>query len=1305
MKILSKSLIVFLSTIFINPMIGQFYKDLAEEGRLTFDEIVEQAEAHFELNGKGKGTGYRPFKRWEYFSKRSLDANGIIISNAESLKRFNTVKSQLPRNKTIGEPWIEMGPLSATNTSTWSSHIGRVSALAVDPNDANHMVIGSPGGGIWSTLDNGNAWTPLFDQGVNLSVWSMAISHTNNQHYFAGVSGNGVMRSLDGGVTWNNSAGIGGTITVILMDPVSSDTLLAMRNNGIIYRSVNGGANWVTTDAADVVTGNLYDMEFKPGNSNIVFVSGSNGVFKSEDKGVTFEVIPGPWDGLPSNYDNQPKMMAVTPDDPDYIYVLGSNSGGFGAVYLSTNGGNTWTTQFTEYCDCSANNDCPTLNIMGYNQGSCGGQAPRDMDIVVSDTDKTEVHVAGVETWKSTDSGVTFTQSTDWVVSNTSLPFIHADVDLMQYIDGTIYFGTDGGLFVSNDELATVEDKTTGLGIRQFYRIGVSKTDLDRVSGGSQDNGTGILNDMVWYDFVGADGMETFIDKNNADIVYASIQFGGLYKSTNGGQTLAGITNPPGSGDWVAPLEQDPTASNTLYQGRQQVHKSTDGGASWSAISAFPTPPAGSNRMQEITVAPSNNNIIYAAFQRILYRTTDGGTNWIDVSPNTSFTNVNYVSVHPTNSNKILVALSGGNTRLVESIDGGATWNDISTGLPNIATQCAIYENGPTGTEGIYVATNPGVWYKDNNMTTWDVLDIGLPNVNVTELQIEHAQLYACTYGRGLWKTDLIDDFDCDLVSIVDLGDQSCDQAGGTYQRDIEVRYSNPPVDGLLTVNGVDFPITGSPQLITLTLPLDGASVNATASFTSETTCSITESNLFVNPSICPCLLLFDNTQLISCDDNGTTDPVDDTFTISIDPVGDYTSSTYSVSGDLVANNIPYGTPYVFDNGGSGFPVGGGEYSMAIMDDVDPNCMLASVSFLAPDNCSSNYFCQDAFIIDSNGTYTASGPNQGGGGSQTGRDANWFVFYPPTNGLLTVRSCLEGVDTRVFLHENGCSNLNTILVVDDNCEQTAGGNNYASEIVDFCLDQNTEYYIEWDDRWSESGFDFEFTFVSPVFYADMDGDGFGDPNVSINACSMMNGYVTDNTDCDDSDPNNYPGNTEICGDGADNNCDGMIDEGCTNEPCDGEFLIINVISQNTYRAEVSIESDATLSNGQDILYTAQDNIELNSGFEVPTGAVFEAIIDYCIPGSIANIVIDQPQNNLSILLNDLVTKINNTFSKTNSLSVEIADVKTSEVISNVNLKNIESVLLSRISKLEQGIYFINISDDYNDVKQKLLIVE
>ena len=68
--------------------------------------------------------------------------------------------------------------------------------------------------------------------------------------------------------------------------------------------------------------------------------------------------------------------------------------------------------------------------------------------------------------------------------------------------------------------------------------------------------------------------------------------------------------------------------------------------------------------------------------------------------------------------------------------------------------------------------------------------------------------------------------------------------------------------------------------------------------------------------------------------------------------------------------------------------------------------------------------------------------------------------------------------------------------------------------------------------------------LTQSWYADSDGDSYGDINVSVVDCAQPSGYVTDNTDCDDSEATVNPGETEVC-DGLDNDCDTLIDEGLT----------------------------------------------------------------------------------------------------------------------------------------------------------------
>lgn len=66
-----------------------------------------------------------------------------------------------------------------------------------------------------------------------------------------------------------------------------------------------------------------------------------------------------------------------------------------------------------------------------------------------------------------------------------------------------------------------------------------------------------------------------------------------------------------------------------------------------------------------------------------------------------------------------------------------------------------------------------------------------------------------------------------------------------------------------------------------------------------------------------------------------------------------------------------------------------------------------------------------------------------------------------------------------------------------------------------------------------------------TYYADLDGDGYGWASSTYEWCGLTDGFVLDNTDCNDENASSSPSLNEICGDEIDNNCDGEIDEDCT----------------------------------------------------------------------------------------------------------------------------------------------------------------
>ena len=181
-----------------------------------------------------------------------------------------------------------------------------------------------------------------------------------------------------------------------------------------------------------------------------------------------------------------------------------------------------------------------------------------------------------------------------------------------------LFVGSDGGIFKADDPTSVNSDYymdlTPGLGIRQFYRIGISQTDPVIVTGGSQDNGSSVLRaDGNWYDWWGADGMEGFVDKNNSQILYGTSQFGSFVKSIDGGDDVINVAQPDGKGgqnnwNWVVPFEQDPIVQNTIYCAFDQVYKSIDSGVNWTAISQnF------GDDIDELKIAPTDSNKMYLA--------------------------------------------------------------------------------------------------------------------------------------------------------------------------------------------------------------------------------------------------------------------------------------------------------------------------------------------------------------------------------------------------------------------------------------------------------------------------------------------------------------------------------------------------------------------------------------------------------------------------------------------------------------------------------------------------------------------
>ena len=742
---------------------SQDYLKMINSEEFTVQEIQNAAQEYFDIRGTERGTGFKSYKRWEYNALRMQDENGFLKSSTyyiNELERYNSEinnSSKLSRASLVSN-WEQLGPTSWNQTSGWNPGVGRITSIAIDTKDADHIIVGSPGGGVWKTTDSGANWSVLTDNLSNIRVFALAIDPVNSSVYYWGSTSGVIYKSTDAGSTWNQLADTGnGTVNKILINPNDPNKMFCSSQYHGVLKSTDGGVNWDSIHS-DSNTG--FDVEFKPGDLSVVYASGNN-FFKSTDSGQTFSKITNNVVSGANSFNSGPKMIGVSAAKPEVVYLLEASGSVFGGFHKSTDSGDN----FTKLNHVSK-------NYFGYSSTAddSSGQAPRDMDIVVNSNDENDVHIAGILSWRSTDGGVSFNITSQWIpqtAAGENIGYCHADIDIMIYQNNKLYIGSDGGIFVANNPLTVnstyYTDLTPGLGIRQFYRIGTSQTNPVIVSGGAQDNGTSVYRaDKTWVDWLGADGMESFVDHSDSNILYGTSQFGSLYKSFNQGQSRIGIPSPNNkSGNRITPFEQDPTDSNTIYSGYDKIYKSTNGGEnlsskgqSWVSISQD----FGSN-VNHFKIAPSDNDVIYVAVGSNMYKTTSGGGSliapWSSVSGFSG--SINSIAIHPTDPNKLAIATNS-SEKVYISTDGGSSWTAIRHDLPSFAALAVVWDT--TYNEDIlYIGMNYGVYYLRENTTSWTAYTTGLPNVSISELEVNFAdkKLYSATYGRGLWSVDLFD--------------------------------------------------------------------------------------------------------------------------------------------------------------------------------------------------------------------------------------------------------------------------------------------------------------------------------------------------------------------------------------------------------------------------------------------------------------------------------------------------------------------------------------------------------------------
>jgi len=701
----------------------------------------------------------------------------------------HAVRAQEIRNFGHALRWRSIGPERG----------GRVTAVAGLARDRFTYYMGATGGGVWKTVNAGITWTPISDGYFQTgSVGAIAVSDSDPNIIYVGMGeaclrsnisrGDGVYKSTDAGKTWRN-VGLRDSSQIgrVLIDPQNPDLVYIAavghpygpNEERGVFRSEDGGTTWKKILYVDDKTGAV-DLAPDPHNPRTIYaatwqvlrtpwdiypVGPGSGIYKTTDGGDTWTHLT---DGLPK--DMGKIGLAVSPVDSQRVWAtIGGDDGG---IYRSDDGGKNWKLL----------NGSFQMHSRQYYYAHIFAD-PQQLNTVYTFSSKSF--------YKSVDGGTT------WGTIRTPHGDYH-DLWIDPHDDQRMINGNDGGATVTFDggkSWSSENNQATG----QFYTVRADTGFPYRVYGAQQDDTTvsisstsvagggfvpGMQSAPEFEDVGGGESGYVLPDLNDPNIVFAGAYWGLLTRFDQRNGIARNITvwpDYPGGRtgteqkyrfQWTFPLAETPADPGVIYAGGNVVFKSTDQGASWTAISPDLTrndkQRENGGRLEDVyctvfTIAPSpvDKNTIWAGSDDgLIHLTRDGGKNWKDVTPPAiqPWTRINIIDASWHDAATAYAAVNryqmdDFRPYIYATHDYGKTWTLITDGIAPDTFVRSIRED-PSRPDLLFAATETGVYVSFDRGARWQSLQLNLPIVPVTDLTIRDGDLIASTQGRAFWILD-----------------------------------------------------------------------------------------------------------------------------------------------------------------------------------------------------------------------------------------------------------------------------------------------------------------------------------------------------------------------------------------------------------------------------------------------------------------------------------------------------------------------------------------------------------------------
>ena len=695
--------------------------------------------------------------------------------------------------------WRSIGPQRASRTVAAAGH----------RRQPYTFYMAAVNGGVWKTNDAGRTWSPIFDDQPTGSIGSIVVAPSDPNIIYVGSgeglhrpdlsTGDGIYKSIDAGRTWTR-LGLNDAqqIPRIDVDPHNANRLFVAalghpygpnEERGIfrsldggktfqkvLYKDENTGGNDVDIDPVDpnVVYATLWEERQGPWE-NAVWAGANGGIFKSTDGGTTWAPLTN---GLPHVVQAN---LAISPADHRRLYATvafadkpgSSGSRGTTGIFRSDDAGQTWTRITT---------DTRPSGRIGGGDLPVPIPHPTNVDTVI---------MAATVSWKTTDGGKTWAAykgapggedyQNGWI--NPDNPEI-------------MLFAADQGAVVTlngGETWSSWYNQPTA----QLYHVAADNAFPYRVCSGQQESGSacvssrgnyGAISNRDWLP-VGVDEYGYVApDPLNPDIVYGGrnvTRFDrrtGQASSVGPGVGRGGGAPTPGQTRTVRtmPVVFSEVDKISLFFANNYLWKTMDGGTHWSRISpdltrkTWETPKSVGKYRNDEAAKPQQRGVIYTiapsyqdmrriwvgADDGLIHVTADGGLTWKDVTPpgvgpwaKVSLIDAGRFSPLTAYAAVNTIRLDDMRPHIYRTLDGGATWTEIVTGIPYGETVNAVRED-PKRKGLLFAGTERAVYVSFDEGAHWQSLRLNMAASSVRDLIVKDDDLVAATHGRGFWILD-----------------------------------------------------------------------------------------------------------------------------------------------------------------------------------------------------------------------------------------------------------------------------------------------------------------------------------------------------------------------------------------------------------------------------------------------------------------------------------------------------------------------------------------------------------------------